>query len=123
MNIVDSSGWLEYYANGKNAGFYEPAITSIEDLVVPTITMYEVFKRVLQQRDETQALLSIAIMQQGNIVDLTNSIAIDAAKISFELKVPMADSIILATARQYEATIWTQDDDFEGIENMRYIKK
>jgi predicted nucleic acid-binding protein len=123
MNIVDSSGWLEYYANGKNAGFYEPAITSIEDLVVPTITMYEVFKRVLQQRDETQALLSIAIMQQGNIVDLTNSIAIDAAKISFELKVPMADSIILATARQYEATIWTQDDDFEGIENVRYIKK
>jgi predicted nucleic acid-binding protein len=123
MNIVDSSGWLEYYANGKNAGFYEPAITSIEDLVVPTITMYEVFKRVLQQRDETQALLSIAIMQQGNIVDLTNSIAINAAKISFELKVPMADSIILATARQYEATIWTQDEDFEGIENVKYIKK
>jgi predicted nucleic acid-binding protein len=123
MNIVDSSGWLEYYANGKNAGFYEPAITSIEDLVVPTITMYEVFKRVLQQRDETQALLSIAIMQQGNIVDLTNSIAINAAKISFELKVPMADSIILATARQYEATIWTQDKDFEGIENVKYIKK
>jgi predicted nucleic acid-binding protein len=123
MNIVDSSGWLEYYANGKNAGFYEPAITSIEDLVVPTITMYEVFKRVLQQRDETQALLSIAIMQQGNIVDLTNSIAINAAKISFELKVPMADSIILATARQFEATIWTQDEDFEGIENVKYIKK
>jgi predicted nucleic acid-binding protein len=123
MNIVDSSGWLEYFANGKNAGFYEPAITSIEELLVPTITLYEVFKKVLQQRDETQALLAIAIMQQGKVIELNNSIAINAAKISYDQKLPMADSIILSTARQFGAMIWTQDDDFEGLEGVKYIKK
>ena len=123
MNIVDSSGWLEYFANGKNAGNYEPIITSLDHLIVPTITLYEVFKKVLQQRDETQALIAIALMQQGNVVELTNSIAINAAKMSVKHKLPMADSIILATARQYNATLWTQDEDFENIEGVKYIKK
>ena len=123
MNIVDSSGWLEYYANGKNAEIFEPIITAVDKLLVPTITLYEVFKKVLQQRDETQALRAIAIMQQGTIIELTNSIAINAAKISVENKLPMADSIILTTARQYDATLWTQDEDFEKIVGVKYIKK
>jgi toxin FitB len=123
MNIVDSSGWLEYFANGKNAGFYDPIITSLDNLLVPTITLYEVFKKVLQQRDETQALITISIMQQGNVIELTNSIAINAAKLSVKYKLPMADSIILTTARQYDAILWTQDDDFENIEGVKYIKK
>jgi predicted nucleic acid-binding protein len=123
MNVVDSSGWLEYFANGKNAGFYDPIITALDDLLVPTITLYEVFKKVLQQRDETQALIAIAIMQQGNVIELTNSIAINAAKLSVKYKLPMADSIILTTAKQYNATLWTQDEDFENIEGVKYIKK
>jgi len=123
MNIVDSSGWLEYFANGKNAEIFAPIIIDIEKLIVPTIILYEVFKKVLQQRDETQALKAIAIMQQGSIVELTNSIAINAAKLSLEHKLPMADSIILTTARECDAVLWTQDDDFREIEGVKYIKK
>jgi predicted nucleic acid-binding protein len=123
MNIVDSSCWLEYFANGKNAGIFEPIITSVEDLLVPTITLYEVFKKVLQQRDETQALKAIAIMQQGAVIDLTNSIAINAVKLSMEYKLPMADSIILTTARECNATLWTQDEHFESINGVKYFKK
>ena len=123
MNIVDSSGWLEYFANGKNAEIFAPIIIDIDKLIVPTIILYEVFKKVLQQRDETQALKAIAIMQQGSIVELTNSIAINAAKLSIEYKLPMADSIILTTARECDAVLWTQDDDFREIEGVKYIKK
>ena len=123
MNIVDSSGWLEYFANGKNAENFAPIIIDIEKLLVPTIILYEVFKKVLQQRDETQAIKAIAIMQQGNIVELTNSIAINAAKLSIEYKLPMADSIILTTARECDAVLWTQDEDFREIEGVKYIKK
>ena len=123
MNIVDSSGWLEYFANGKNAEIFAPIIIDIEKLIVPTIILYEVFKKVLQQRDETQAIKAIAIMQQGSIVELTNSIAINAAKLSIENKLPMADSIILTTARECDAVLWTQDDDFREIEGVKYIKK
>jgi predicted nucleic acid-binding protein len=123
MNIVDSSCWLEYFADGKNASTFEPIITSVEDLLVPTITLYEVFKKVLQQRDETQALKAIAIMQQGTVVELTNGIAINAAKASVEHKLPMADSIILTTARECNAVLWTQDEHFESIEGVKYYKK
>jgi toxin FitB len=123
MNIVDSSCWLEYFANGKNASIFEPIITSVEDLLVPTITLYEVFKKVLQQRDETQALKAIAIMQQGTVIELTNGIAINAAKASVEHKLPMADSIILTTARECNAVLWTQDEHFESIEGVKYYKK
>jgi toxin FitB len=123
MNIVDSSGWLEYFANGKNAEIFAPIIIDIDKLLVPTIILYEVFKRVLQQRDETQALKAIAIMQQGSIVELTNSIAINAAKLSIEYKLPMADSIILTTAQECDAVLWTQDEDFKLIEGVKYVKK
>ena len=123
MNIVDSSGWLEYFANGKNAEIFAPIIVDIDKLIVPTIILYEVFKKVLQQRDETQALKAIAIMQQGSLIELTNSIAINAAKLSIEYKLPMADSIILTTARECDAVLWTQDDDFREIEGVKYIKK
>jgi len=88
---------------------------------VPTITIYEVFKTVLRQRDESDALQAIALMEQGSVVDLTANISILAAKISLERNMPMADSIILATGRIYQATIWTQDSDFEGIEGVRYV--
>jgi predicted nucleic acid-binding protein len=123
MNVVDSSGWLEYFADGPNAGFFAPAIENTGDLIIPTLNLYEVFKRVLQQKGESEALQAIAVMQQGVVVDLDASLALNAAKASVELGLPMADSIILATAREYGATLWTQDADFANIEGVKYIRR
>lgn len=121
MNVVDSSGWLEYFADGANAAFFAPAIERPNALVVPTISLYEVFKRVLQRRDESHALRAVAIMQMGAVVDLTPPIVLSAAKLSAEMQLPMADSVMLATAMTYNALLWTQDIDFEGMQNVRYV--
>jgi predicted nucleic acid-binding protein len=121
MNVVDSSGWLEFFADGASAGFFAPPILRVAELVVPSISLYEVFKRVLQQRDESQALQAIALMQQGMVIDLTATLALAAAKLSADLNLPVADSIMLATTRAYGAILWTQDADFEGLPGVRYI--
>jgi predicted nucleic acid-binding protein len=123
MNIIDSSGWLEYFADGPNAPFFSPPLQNTAELIVPAITIYEVFKTVLRQRNESDALQAAALMLQGSVVDLTATISILAAKISLEHEMPMADSIILATARLYQATVWTQDSDFQGIAGVQYIPK
>jgi toxin FitB len=123
MNIVDSSGWLEYFADGPNASFFSRPLQKTDELVVPTITIYEVFKAVLRQRDESDALQAVALMQQGLVVDLTARISILSARTSVEYRIPMADSIILATTRLYDATLWTQDSDFEGIDGVEYIPR
>ena len=123
MNIVDSSGWLEYFAEGPNADFFAAAIENTAELIVPSLIIYEVFKRVLQQRGESEALQTVIAMRQGTGVGLDETIALDAAKISVTLKLPMADSVILATVRLYGATLWTQDADFKGIAGVQYIEK
>ena len=123
MNLVDSSGWLEYLADGSNADFFANSILATADLLVPTLSLYEVFKRVLQQRGEDDALQAVALMQQGMIVELSDSLALSAARISLNDKIPMADSIMLATARAYGATLWSQDSDFENIAGVRYTVK
>jgi len=123
MNVVDSSGWLEYFADGPNADFFAPAIESVSDLVVPTLSLYEVFKRVLQQRGEGDALQAVAVMIQGQVIDLDMDLALSAAKVSTERKLPMADSVMLATAQAQGATLWTQDADFEEIEGVQYLSK
>ena len=123
MNIVDSSGWLEYFSAGTNATFFIPVIQETDSLVVPTICMDEVFKRLLIQRNEEAALQAVGLMSLGTIVDLNQEISINAAQITVEHKIAMTDSIILATTRSYEATLWTQDADFEGIEGVKYIEK
>ena len=120
MNLVDSSAWLEYFADGPNAAFFAPAIEKTSQLVVPTIVLYEVYKRVCQQRDNRSALEAISVLQHGRIVDLTASLALSAAQISCDEKLPMADSIILATARAENAVIWTQDAHFKGMERVRF---
>jgi predicted nucleic acid-binding protein len=120
MNVVDSSAWLEYFANGPNAGFFARPIEAIDELVVPSLTIYEVFKRVLQQRDEGSALGAIAVMQQGAVIDLDTRLAMNAARVSIDMKLPMADSVVLATARLHGATLWTQDADFSKIPGVRY---
>lgn len=121
MNVVDSSGWLEYFADGSNAGFFARAIQDPAELIVPPLSIYEVFKRVLQQRDESEALRAIAVMLQATVVDLTPAIALSAARISVEKRLPMADSVILATARAHDAVLLSQDADFEGMAGVRYV--
>ena len=123
MNVVDSSGWLEYFANGPNADFFAPAIEDTSNLIVPSISIFEVFKRVLQQRSESEALRAVALMQQGREVNLDASIALLAARVSVDHKLPLADSIILATALANNAVLWTQDADFDGLPGVQYKKK
>lgn len=123
MNVVDSCGWLEYFADGQNADFFSSAIEDQASLIVPSISLYEVFKRVLQQRTENDALSAVALMQQGRVVVLDDALALSAAKLSCDLKLPMADSLILATARAHGAVLWTQDVDLAGIEGVQYIQK
>jgi len=123
MNIVDSCGWLEYFADGPNADFFAPAVEYVSELLVPSISLYEVFKRVLQQRTEGEALQAVATMMQGEVIALDERVALDAARLSLELKMPMADSVILTTARLRGAVVWTQDSDFEGFEDVKYIEK
>jgi predicted nucleic acid-binding protein len=123
MNVVDSCGWLEYFSDGPNAEIFAGPIQEVADLVVPTLSMYEVFKVALREKGEDAALQAVAIMKQAKEVDLNSSLAIQAAKISFDLKMPMADAIILTTARAYQATVWTQDDDFAGLSGVKYFVK
>jgi toxin FitB len=122
MNIVDSCGWLEYFADGPNADFFSPPIEDTKNLLVPAICIFEVFKRVYQQRGEDAALQAVAIMHQGKILVVDDTCAIYAAKCSIEYKIPMADSIILAIAHLNKARIWTQDIDFKGIDGVEYME-
>jgi len=123
VNVVDSSGWLEYAAGGPNAEFFAGPIEATGDLVVPTLSIYEVFKRVLQQRGEGDAVQVIAIMHQGTVVELSSPLAMKAAKLSADLGLAMADSIMLATAQAFDATLWTQDADFAHISGVQYVER
>lgn len=121
MNIIDSSGWLEYFSDGPNAIHYLPPLNDTSTLIVPVITIYEVFKVVLRESAENEALQAVAAMQKGKIIDLNADIAMNASKLSLQHNLPMADSIILATARAYDCVIWTQDSDFQHIEGVNYF--
>ena len=123
MNVVDSSGWLEYFANGPNAKFFAPPVKDMGNLVVPTVCVYEVFKVALRESGENAALQVCAAMQKGTMVDLTVTIAVAASKLSLQHQIPMADSIILAVARSYEATIWTQNIHFKDLPGVKYLPK
>ena len=123
MNVVDSSGWLEYFANAPNAQFFAPAIEDAEHLVVPTITLFEVFKRIAQQCGEWEALTAATAMRRGIVAELTAPLAVAAAQVSVQHDLPLADSIILASARSYQATLWTQDAGFRNLEGVQYIGK
>jgi len=125
MNVVDSCGWLEYFANGPNADFIAPALESVDGkLLVPTICIYEVFKNILGQFSRDQALRKVALMKQATvIVPLNEDLALDAALLSRERNLPLADSVILATARSYNALLWTKDAHFENLDGVRYCAK
>ncbi|OGF64130.1 MAG: twitching motility protein PilT [Candidatus Fischerbacteria bacterium RBG_13_37_8] len=122
MNIIDSSGWLEYFADGPHAPFFADAITKSnpDDIIVPTIIIYEVFKKILDEKNEDIALQVIAQLKRFHVVPFDEDIALAAAKISESYKIPMADSIIYATAKKYDAWIWTKDDDFKNLPKVKY---
>jgi len=123
MNIVDSSGWLAYFADEPNAKHFIAPLNDTTSLVVPTVTIYEVFKVVRRESGENEALQAVVAMRKGTVVDLTAALAIAASKLSLEHSLPMADSIILATAKKFNATIWTQDSDFKNINGVKYFPR
>ena len=123
MNIVDSSGWLAYFADEGNAKHFIVPLSKPSALIVPTITIYEVFKVILRESSENDALQAVVAMQKGEVIDLNKSLALSAARLSLEHQLPMADSIILATAQEFKATIWTQDVDFKDISKVKYFPK
>jgi predicted nucleic acid-binding protein len=123
MNVVDSTAWLEYFADGPNASVFARPIETTRSLVVPALSLYEVFKRVCQQRDEDEALRAIAVMEQGAVVDLDRATALEAARLSLQYRLAMADAVMLATAQRHRATFWTQDADFDGLPGVRYLAR
>jgi len=122
-NVVDSSAWLSYFAGDANAKKFSKPIENIANLIVPSITITEVFKIVLRQSSEDNALQAIAHMEQGKVIPLNSALAINAAKFGIELKLPLADSIIYATGQRFDALIWTQDEDFEELDGVEYLAK
>jgi toxin FitB len=123
VNVVDTSAWLEYFTDKANAKHFALAIENTKQLVVPSICLYEVFKKTFQERGEQDALQAVGLMNQGLVVPLDAALSLTAALISVELKLPMADSIVLATARSVNGTVWTQDADFKGLPGVKYFAK
>ncbi len=123
MNVVDSSGWLEYYSNGANAAFFTPPIEDVAQLLVPAVCVFEVYKGVLGQSGEGNALRAVVQMRLARVIDLNTPLAMLAARVSLELKLPLADSVILATARAHGAVLWTQDRDLKGVDGVKYVAK
>jgi predicted nucleic acid-binding protein len=123
MNIVDSSCWLEYFAGSKVGEKVSAVIEKVDDLLVPSITIYEVFKKLILELDEDRALFAAAHMKQGRVIDLDSDLAIYAAQVSKEYKLPMADSIIYAIGKKNNAQLWTQDKHFEKLDNIKYFSK
>lgn len=123
MNLVDTSGWLEYLADTKNAKNFAEAIEKTDELIVSSINIYEIYKKILKEKDENTAIQIIGLMKQSKVVDVTSSIAVQAAKLSYEKNIPMADSMIYITAKENDAIVWTQDVDLKNLEGVKYFSK
>ncbi|MBN2079417.1 MAG: type II toxin-antitoxin system VapC family toxin [Spirochaetes bacterium] len=123
MNLVDSSGWIEYFRDGANADFFAPPIEDADNLIVSSINIYEVFKKFLHEKDENDALKAVSAMRRARVIPVDDRIALEGARLSREMGLPMADCLILTTARLHGAILWTQDADFKSIEGVRYIRK
>ena len=120
MNLVDSSGWIEYLSGGGNASFFRKPIEGDDPLLVPTLSLFEVHRHMLRHVGREEALNVVAAMRGGVVVDLDDRLALEAAELSVETRLSLADSILLATARSHGADFWTQDSDFKGLEGVRY---
>lgn len=123
MNLVDTSGWLEYLADTKNAKNFAEAIEKTDELIVSSINIYEIYKKILKEKDENTAIQIIGLMKQSKVVDVTSSIAVQAAKLSYEKNIPLADSMIYITAKENDAMVWTQDVDLKNLVGVKYFSK
>lgn len=123
MNVVDSSAWLEYLAGGPGARVFAAPLLKTSELIVPAVVVTEVTRKVLRERGREAALQVRALLEQGTVVDLDKHLAFLAARLGVEHRLPLADSMIYATARACGATVWTQDEDFAGLPNVRYFPK
>jgi predicted nucleic acid-binding protein len=123
MNVVDSSGWIEYFTDGAGAAFFAPVIEKVDSLIVPAIVVNEVLRKTLRDAGEAAAQTVLTAMRQGTLVPLDETLAVSAARLGLTHKLPLADAIVLATARASSATLWTQDKDFEGLARVRYQGK
>jgi toxin FitB len=123
MNLVDSSGWLEFFSNGKQAHLFTPIIQNSEELIVSVINKYEVYKKLCLEFNTKQAANSMGAMYLGRLVEVTEEIALTASELSIEFHIPMADSLLLATARIENADFWTLDSHFKDIPGVKYFEK
>jgi predicted nucleic acid-binding protein len=123
MNIVDSSFWLEYFAGTEAGNIVSKIIENTAKLLIPSITLYEVFKKILLETTEDDALFCLAHMKQGKIINLSDELSLSAARLSVEFKLPMADSVIYATTIKYDGLLWTQDQHFSGLNFVNYFEK
>jgi predicted nucleic acid-binding protein len=123
MNVVDSSGWLEYFTDSPNADAFKPIIEDQAHLIIPTVCLYEVFKITLSRVGEEEAVRVAGLMSFGQLIDFDREVALVAAPISMQHKLAMADSIIYATAQMHNATLWTQDEHFKDLPGVQYVGK
>jgi predicted nucleic acid-binding protein len=119
VNVVDSSGWIEYFIDTPQAGFFGQAIEDTASLIVPTICLYEVTKIVRRRRGVRLADEAAALMTMGKLVELTEELALLAST----YPLPLADSIIYATAQKHGASLWTQDEHFKGLPGVKFPTK
>ncbi|MGB0993111.1 MAG: type II toxin-antitoxin system VapC family toxin [Akkermansiaceae bacterium] len=119
--VVDSSGWIEYFVDGPNADHFASAIEKTEDLIVPSIILTEVYRWMLRNSSESEALTVLAVMKQAKVTDLDAFHAVASAELSHKHKLPLAAGIIYTTARQCGADLITQDADLEKLEGVTYI--
>jgi predicted nucleic acid-binding protein len=117
--VLDSSCWLEYLADTPRADLFAPAVEAPERLVVPVLTVYEVVKKLMRESGEEAATAALALMQQSEVVGISLPLGMDAVLNGL----PLADSLIYATARHHDAELWTQDAHFEGLAGVRYFPK
>ena len=121
--VVDSSGWIEYFTGGPNADAFAAAIEQPQTLLVPSLSVLEVFKWMLQRHGEGAAVQAVALMQQGQEIPLDAALALRAAQLGLEWRLPLADSVMLATAQAHQAILLTQDSDFAAVPGVRYWPK
>ena len=123
LTVVDSSGWIEFFTDGPQADDFAPAIEASSQLIVPSLSLLEVFQWVLREHGESAAIQATALMQRGQVVELSAQLALEAAQLGLAHHLPMADSVILATARRHKARLLTLDSDFADISDVMWIRK
>jgi toxin FitB len=123
MNVVDSSGWIEYFFDSPRADLFAAAIEDVTKLLVPVVSIYEVHKVLSRKLPAGTVLSCLDVMRQGRVLDLTDSRAVASADIAVKHKLAMADAVIYSMAREFDGTLWTQDVDYDGLDGVKFFEK